>query len=256
MIESETDYNEQRLIDINIKQSNQMAMEQYPQETIPQTNFVKDSETTSDKWKSLSESIDESENSPSAGFDCNICLDSVQDPVVTLCGHLYCWPCIYKWIQHQNTSSETPNKHNPQCPVCKHGISQKTLVPLYSQGQTTKPQSEEKGLDLGMSIPRRPVSPSFGVVRGPTEQVNYGGYQQQAQNLINPTSPTTGMLGEMMYGGLFGNTQASLYTYPNSYNLVTISTQRARRHAIHADRSLGRIWFFLFCCIMLCLVLF
>ncbi|CAI9264122.1 unnamed protein product [Lactuca saligna] len=146
-----------RLIDINIKQSNQMAMEQYPQETIPQTTFVKDSETTSEKWKSLSESIDESENSPSAGFDCNICLDSVQDPVVTLCGHLYCWPCIYKWIQHQNTSPETPNKHNPQCPVCKHDISQKTLVPLYSQGQTTKPQSEEKGLDLGMSIPRRPA---------------------------------------------------------------------------------------------------
>ncbi|CAH8279553.1 unnamed protein product [Arabidopsis lyrata] len=25
-------------------------------------------------------------------FDCNICLETAHDPVVTLCGHLYCWP--------------------------------------------------------------------------------------------------------------------------------------------------------------------
>ncbi|CAD5327030.1 unnamed protein product [Arabidopsis thaliana] len=24
--------------------------------------------------------------------------DSVQEPVVTLCGHLFCWPCIHKWL--------------------------------------------------------------------------------------------------------------------------------------------------------------
>ncbi|KAL4573106.1 hypothetical protein LXL04_019900 [Taraxacum kok-saghyz] len=218
-----------------------MAMEQYTQESVPQNSFIKDNETSSDKWKSLTESIDDFENNPSSGFDCNICLDSVQDPVVTLCGHLYCWPCIYKWIQHQNTSPETPKKHKPQCPVCKQDISQKTLVPLYGRDQTTKPESDDKGLDLGMVIPRRPLSPSCGAVRSATEQVNDRGHQLQTQFVINPTSPTTGMLGEMVYGGVFGNTQTSLYAYPNSYNLVAVSTQRARRHAIQADRSLGRI---------------
>ena len=33
-----------------------------------------------------------------AYFECNICLELAQDPVVTQCGHLYCWPCIYKYV--------------------------------------------------------------------------------------------------------------------------------------------------------------
>ena len=32
-------------------------------------------------------------------FECNICLDVATDPVVTQCGHLYCWPCIYKYVR-------------------------------------------------------------------------------------------------------------------------------------------------------------
>ncbi|KAL6553108.1 E3 ubiquitin-protein ligase rma3 [Orobanche gracilis] len=28
------------------------------------------------------------------GFECNICFELAQDPVITLCGHLYCWPCL------------------------------------------------------------------------------------------------------------------------------------------------------------------
>jgi hypothetical protein len=29
-------------------------------------------------------------------FDCNICFDAARDPVVTQCGHLYCWPCLHQ----------------------------------------------------------------------------------------------------------------------------------------------------------------
>ena len=29
-------------------------------------------------------------------FDCNICLETPRDPVITLCGHLFCWHCLYR----------------------------------------------------------------------------------------------------------------------------------------------------------------
>lgn len=32
-------------------------------------------------------------------FMCAICIDEVSDePVVTKCGHLFCWPCLYQWL--------------------------------------------------------------------------------------------------------------------------------------------------------------
>ncbi|XP_076884684.1 E3 ubiquitin-protein ligase RMA1H1-like [Bidens hawaiensis] len=220
-----------------------MIMEQYFRKITLENNVVKENKTTLD--------VVESEND---GFDCNICLDSVQDPVVTLCGHLYCYPCIYKWIHHQNTSLNIPNKNNLQCPVCKHDISQKSLVPLYGRGQTTNLQSNKACIDrLGMVIPCRPYNSRCGTSTIPSQQTQ--GFVT-ISDVINPTSPTLGMLGEMVYGRLLGSTQASLYAYPNSYNLVTVSTQRARRQAMQVDRSLGRISFFFFCCMMMCLILF
>jgi hypothetical protein len=30
-------------------------------------------------------------------YECNICLELAKEPVVTLCGHLYCWPCLYRY---------------------------------------------------------------------------------------------------------------------------------------------------------------
>ncbi|KAJ7981725.1 E3 ubiquitin-protein ligase rma1h1-like protein [Quillaja saponaria] len=86
-------------------------------------------------------------------FDCNICLDSAHDPVITLCGHLYCWPCIYKWLHVQSSSYESDQQQ--KCPVCKANISCTALVPLYGRG-TSNSDSRAKKPQLGLVVPRRP----------------------------------------------------------------------------------------------------
>lgn len=58
-------------------------------------------------------------------FECNICLDSATNAVVTYCGHLYCWPCLYRWLR---TGQRT-------CPVCKAGVTESTVIPLYGRGE-------------------------------------------------------------------------------------------------------------------------
>ena len=35
------------------------------------------------------------EESKSNLYECNICLETASEPVITPCGHLFCWPCIY-----------------------------------------------------------------------------------------------------------------------------------------------------------------
>ncbi|CAK4853738.1 unnamed protein product [Aphanomyces euteiches] len=84
------------------------------------------------------------EEDRSHGFDCNICLDHVKEPVVTLCGHLYCWPCLYRWILNHN-----------QCPVCKAGVTQENIIPVYGRGsKSIDPRKQE--VPLGDGVPDRP----------------------------------------------------------------------------------------------------
>lgn len=65
-----------------------------------------------------------------ANFECNICLDVACEPVVTLCGHLFCWPCIYQWLHCYSASKE--------CPVCKGEVTDKNIIPIYGRGVNAK----------------------------------------------------------------------------------------------------------------------
>ncbi|CAI9780727.1 unnamed protein product [Fraxinus pennsylvanica] len=100
------------------------------------------------------------ESSPSLGigsdevgdFECNICFDLAMDPIITLCGHLYCWPCLCKWLRLQSRSS-------PGCPVCKAVIQEEKLIPLYGRGKIpTDPRSKPLP---GIEIPNRPETAPF-----------------------------------------------------------------------------------------------
>ncbi|XP_038624661.1 E3 ubiquitin-protein ligase RNF5, partial [Tachyglossus aculeatus] len=63
---------------------------------------------------------------PGAPFECNICLETAREAVVSLCGHLYCWPCLHQWLETRPEQQE--------CPVCKARISREKVVPLYGRG--------------------------------------------------------------------------------------------------------------------------
>ncbi|XP_026145405.1 E3 ubiquitin-protein ligase RNF5-like [Carassius auratus] len=65
-----------------------------------------------------------------ATFECNICLDTAKDAVISLCGHLFCWPCLHQWLETR------PSRQ--QCPVCKAGISRDKVIPLYGRGSTSQ----------------------------------------------------------------------------------------------------------------------
>lgn len=67
-----------------------------------------------------------SENDGTSTFECNICFDDVRDPVVTKCGHLFCWLCLSAWI-----------KKNNDCPVCKAEVSRENVIPLYGRGKNS-----------------------------------------------------------------------------------------------------------------------
>ncbi|KAI4385022.1 hypothetical protein MLD38_003094 [Melastoma candidum] len=200
----------------------------------------------------------EDEEPSGGGFDCNICLDTVQDPVVTLCGHLYCWPCIYRWLQVQGTSPEPDAPTQPQCPVCKAEVSQETLVPLYGRGGSTK-SSKSKARNLDIVVPRRPFSTTCRVDSprsiGSRRSLHDHPPLSQQHPIYDDSHleipPTVGMIGVLAraFGG-------SPCIHRNSYNLVGMSSPRVRRHLMETDKSLGRISFFLLCCFVLCLLLF
>ncbi|KAI4817675.1 E3 ubiquitin-protein ligase RNF5 [Pseudochaenichthys georgianus] len=65
-----------------------------------------------------------------AAFECNICLDTARDAVISMCGHLFCWPCLHQWLETR------PSRQ--QCPVCKAGISREKVIPLYGRGSSSQ----------------------------------------------------------------------------------------------------------------------
>lgn len=40
--------------------------------------------------------MNKSPDAKASAYECIICIEIAKEPVVTKCGHLYCWPCIYE----------------------------------------------------------------------------------------------------------------------------------------------------------------
>eukprot|EP01025_Chloroclados_australasicus_P055571 TRINITY_DN6759_c0_g5_i2.p3 TRINITY_DN6759_c0_g5~~TRINITY_DN6759_c0_g5_i2.p3 ORF type:complete len:208 (-),score=14.98 TRINITY_DN6759_c0_g5_i2:2230-2826(-) len=105
-------------------------------------------------------------------FECNICLETARDPVVTFCGHLYCWPCLYKWMRTQ--------QHYKTCPCCKAGIDVDKVVPIYTRGCVEEDPRKE-ALEY---VPPRPLGQrTVAVQRGLGQGYGYGQGQGNTANV-------------------------------------------------------------------------
>lgn len=84
-----------------------------------------------------------------ACYECAVCMEAPTQPVVTRCGHLYCWACMFKWLQLGHRT----------CPVCKSAVdSQGGVTPLYGRGNDcAKPRMLPCGTML--PPPPRPARP-------------------------------------------------------------------------------------------------
>ena len=133
-------------------------------------------------------------------FSCNICLEAVSEPVVTMCGHLYCWPCLYRWLEPGMTPQEKTqlwgthtaggnHNHNPHrrcCPVCKSPCCVTNVVPIYVRNDDDddhqpQPQQQQQQPQLRRQEPQQPDE------RDETEQQQ----QQQQQDAIHQDSASS-----------------------------------------------------------------
>lgn len=78
-------------------------------------------------------------------LECKICLDTVKDPVVSMCGHLFCWPCLHQWL-YTTDNSDSQNNITKTCPVCRSAISRDETIPIYGSD----------GVDPRDKLPPRP----------------------------------------------------------------------------------------------------
>lgn len=94
------------------------------------------SSSTHDGASSNSDPSGEQNEQDTKNFECNICLDTARDAVVSMCGHLFCWPCLHQWLETR------PQRQ--VCPVCKAAISREKVIPLYGRGSSGQQDPRDK----------------------------------------------------------------------------------------------------------------
>ncbi|CAN8286495.1 unnamed protein product [Cochlearia groenlandica] len=85
---------------------------------------------------------------PGGYFDCNICLEKAEEPILTCCGHLFCWGCFYQLpLIYLNIK---------ECPVCDGEVTDSEVIPIYGNGDDDCQSNKPKLEDCGIRLPPRP----------------------------------------------------------------------------------------------------
>ena len=125
-----------------------------------------------------------------SAFECNICMEEASEPVLTQCGHLFCWSCIYTWLQR----SHRPSGYEGGCPVCKAEVCVDKVTPIYGRG---RPQ-----IDPRSPVPDRPAAqrPAARSRASPARRRLPPGQGDQASVGYSPQRRTGDALLPVMFG--------------------------------------------------------
>ncbi|KRX39262.1 Heterogeneous nuclear ribonucleoprotein U-like protein 1 [Trichinella murrelli] len=93
------------------------------------------------------------ENAANSAFECNICLETAREAVISI------WSCLHQWFETRPA--------NPICPVCKSSISKEKVIPLYGRGGS--------GCDPREKVPPRPAGQRSESFRTGFPGFNFGG---------------------------------------------------------------------------------
>ncbi|KAL9265156.1 E3 ubiquitin-protein ligase RMA1-like protein [Drosera capensis] len=227
------------------------------------TQVDPDVKTIEHKHESLVPVLADSETTNDC-FNCSICFESAYEPVVTLCGHLFCWACIFKWLRLRSTEPAQT------CPVCKANISESLLVPLYGRGGS-RDDSGSGITNLDLSIPPRPTTTALQISSHPDSQLlphhlvyhssilHHQHFHDPHGRLIEFSSPSNvaatvmaglispslEILSELVRKRIWGSSYTELFAYGSSYSSMMGtngggSHPRIRRQEMQLDKSLGR----------------
>ena len=102
-------------------------------------------------------------------FECTICLETAKEPVLTKCGHMYCWPCIYNWLVSKGGKAK--------CPNCKNLITKDDLIPVYTNDENKDNTNRFKNIPKRPKAERNPNSDNDNTGNGFSNfSFNFGGF--------------------------------------------------------------------------------
>ena len=65
---------------------------------------------------------------------CPLCVDSIKDPLVTRCGHVYCHNCLFDMMRRTNPNLlDASHRHRFPCPICRKEFLIQELRHLYTK---------------------------------------------------------------------------------------------------------------------------
>ncbi|KAF3449983.1 hypothetical protein FNV43_RR06062 [Rhamnella rubrinervis] len=116
-------------------------------------------------------------------FDCNICLYMARDPILTCCGHLFCWPCFYQ-LSYTDLNAK-------ECPVCKGEVTDTSIIPIYGGGNGNY---SRKSKASGLEVPPRPNARRIESMR--QQLLSHGPSPSMIEERIVQLSNIIGAMGE------------------------------------------------------------